>query len=636
MNLVTVIPLTKIPCPEPQTYTYFSSLATPLGGIVLAPLGRRTLPALVCEVSPFSLSKKTTLRQAQFTLKSISKVLVPWPVVDQTTLQFILAASETLATSLGLIAKLCVPTALLTRRKLASPFQWPTHLQKNESPFDYRVIFGPQRIEKITEFVTTRLKDPLAQVLILTPSIERLNFWQTGLARFQETIGAYSSSRSAGQRLAVASASASGSIRLIIGTRGAVFLAIPRLSLIIIDEETNDGHRSWDSQPLYNVRDLANLKARLSGAAFVAAAPYPSIQSSYLATERTGTPLRTPVRIEQLSQLPERIGEWPIFMPSVEKTIGATLAQYEKVIVYLNRRGEAPLTVCRVCGFVPRCPACRLPLTRHQNDHGSSYFLCHMCGQELTLPLRCPKCTAGDFKVLGIGTQTLEARCRTLWPNINLWRLDAETGQERAVILKQFDAVSGPAILMGTATVLNYSGRVALAVAPRIDTDALFPSYDAQEQTFLRIGKLTELATKGVIVQTITPNLGVLRLAMNHDYNTFYSREIQMRATLGFPPVVNLMKATFTARRPEKANEVAHAVAEKLKTGLAFWQRQHPEPPEISILGPLRGYQAFAKGLYSASIILKFQPKENDLQRYLLGFIPGDWRIEINPSNILA
>lgn len=636
MNLVTVIPFTRIPRSEPQTYTYFSSLAVPPGGIVEASLGRRAVPALVCKVTRFSVLEKTTLRQAKFTLKPLSKVLVPWPVVDEITLKFIPAAAEAIVASLGLIANLCVPKALLTVRRPVAPFQWPAQVQKNEELFHYRVTFGPRRIEKLIEIIAAQLENSSTQVLILTPSIERINFWQNALAHFQKTIGIYSSNQSASQRLGTAIASANSSTRLIVGTRGAIFLSIPRLCLIVIDEENSDGHRSWESQPLYDARDLAVLKARLAGATLVASSSYPSVKTAYSAAECVGAPFTTPIYIERLTQSPERPGEWPIFMPSVKKTLSATLAQGGKALMYLNRRGEAPLTVCRVCGFVPRCPDCRLPLTRHKCQPNESRFLCHTCGREFPLPLRCPNCAKGELKVLGIGTQTLEAHCRTLWPNVGIWRLDAETAREKTEIIKKLDAAPGPAILIGTATVLSYPGSVTLAIAPRIDTDVLFPSYDAQEQTFLKIGKLTELAAEGVFIQTITPNLGVLRLAQKHDYNTFYSREIQMRAILGFPPAIKLVKATFAARRPEKANGVAHTVAEKLKTAFAFWQKQHTRPPMVSILGPLRGYRAFAKGLYCASIILKFQLKETDLERYLLDFIPADWRIEINPPNILA
>ncbi len=252
MNLVSVIPLTYLPRPEAQVYTYFTT-KTDLqpGGLVKVFLGRRQVAALMKSVRALNSEQKTELRKASFTLKPLGEVISTQRVVDEATLKFIEEFSIKFGAPLALCTKLFVPSQLIDQKP---NYQWPRPLIRSENQ-NVLNISGADRLTR----AVGKIKAVLAkgqQVLVLVPYQARLKAWK----KLDLPITFFSSKLSNKKRLTIRQAAIEGQAQLIIGTRAALFLPIPNLGLILIDEAQSDTHYFLESQPYYDTRRAAYLR----------------------------------------------------------------------------------------------------------------------------------------------------------------------------------------------------------------------------------------------------------------------------------------------------------------------------------------------------------------------------------------
>ena len=352
-----------------------------------------------------------------------------------------------------------------------------------------------------------------------------------------------------------------GGARVVIGTRSAVFAPVQQLGLLIVDEEQEHSYKSENS-PRYHAREAALYRGAKEGALVLLGSATPSVETMYLARQGTyalftlgqrfhGGALPQ-VRIVDLKEELRRGNGTSISLP-LQEALRETMDQGRQSILFLNRRGAGQYRICVQCGAVPTCPRCSVSLTYHAANHR---LLCHYCGYSEPVQDRCPQC-GGMVKTMGVGTQRIEAELRTLFPDREILRMDADTVSATNThedILSRFEREKIP-ILVGTQMVtkgLNFENVTLVGV---IDADlSLYVNhFRAAETTFSLLTQVVGRAGRGqyqgrALIQTMSPQHRVIELAARQDYDAFFSMELSLRQLQGLPPFRDLFTVTFLSR----------------------------------------------------------------------------------------
>jgi primosomal protein N' (replication factor Y) len=418
-------------------------------------------------------------------------------------------------------------------------------------------------------------------------------------ARFGDRVAILHSSLTEAERRDERERIASGVAPIVIGARSAVFAPLRRVGLICVDEE-HDAAYKQESDPRYDARTVAAKRASIEGAVAVygSATPRPESWATLERLElgeRIGADL-PPVRIVDLR------GEagYPLSAPLLAE-LGKLAEHGGKAILLLNRRGVAPAIHCRACGETRRCPNCDVALVLHRDDA----LRCHHCGFSEPSPEACPECGSVDLARIGAGTQRLERELEERVPELERFRLDADSAGKAGGLtttLRAF-AAADRAVLIGTQMVAkgHHFADVSLAAVIDADTGLGVPDFRAEERTFQL---LTQLAGRSgrdapgrVLVQTFQPESRAVALAARHDVETFLAGELERRRELGYPPARHLVRILVTG--PDRDD--AMQVLSELASGLA------DAPGEL--LGPAALFRL--RGRHRAQLVVKTdRPRE--------------------------
>ena len=351
----------------------------------------------------------------------------------------------------------------------------------------------------------------------------------------------------------------SGCVRVVIGTRSAVFAPLADIGLIIIDEEQEHTYKS-DNSPRYHARDVAKYRVSRFGALLLLASATPSIESMFNAKAGKYKLFRIPHRYNEKALPPVIIADMKREIKSANAGSISSVLLYElkknidagqQSILFLNRRGTHPLVTCGECGYTFKCRHCSVSMTFHSSNES---LLCHYCGFTQKLPQDCPQCH-GRLKFVGAGTQKVENELHELLPGVRIIRMDADTVGKvnaHAEMLSRFK--DGKAqILLGTQMVtkgLDFE-NVTLVGVVSADMSLYMSDYRAHERTFSLITQVVGRSGRGekpgrAVIQTFTPGHDVITLASKQDYDSFYNREIELREILGSPPIRDLMSIVIT------------------------------------------------------------------------------------------
>lgn len=402
----------------------------------------------------------------------------------------------------------------------------------------------------------------------------------------------------------------SGSVRVVIGTRSAVFAPLSDLGLIIIDEEQEHTYKSENS-PRYHSRDIAKYRVSRFGAVLLLASATPSIESMFSAQSGKYRLLRLPNRFNEKSLPPVIIADMKQEIKDGNSGAIGALLQLElqknidvgqQSILFLNRRGTHPLVACGECGYTFRCRHCSVSMTFHSSNQS---LLCHYCGYRLKLPPDCPECH-GKLKFVGAGTQKVETELLELFPGVSTIRMDADTvgkHNAHADLLSRFR--DGKAqILLGTQMVtkgLDFE-NVTLVGVVSADLSLYMSDYRAHERTFSLITQVIGRSGRGgkpgrAVIQTFTPGHDVITLASRQDYDSFYKREIVLRDMLGSPPVRDLLSVMISGA---DENRVL-AVCGKFRSALDAYFRGDKE---VRLMGPAPAPVSRISGRYRYRLLV--------------------------------
>jgi primosomal protein N' (replication factor Y) len=417
-------------------------------------------------------------------------------------------------------------------------------------------------------------------------------------ARFGERVACLHSGLSEAERRDERERVAAGEAAVVVGARSAIFAPVPRLGVVCVDEEHDPSYKQ-DADPRYDARTVAVRRAALENAVCVVGSATPRPES-WARLERLELGARLgrrlpPVRVVDL----RREGGYPLSAPLLAE-LRRVAETGGRAILLLNRRGMAPALHCRACGHTPRCPHCDVALALH----GDRRLHCHHCGLATPAPALCDVCSSAEIARLGAGTERLEAELAARAPELERFRLDADTAAagdgRHGRILERFAAAES-AVLLGTQMVAkgHHFSRVGLAAVVDADTGMLMPDFRAEERTFQL---LTHLAGRSgrdgpgrVLVQTFVPDARPVTLAARHAVEEFLAGELERRRELGYPPFSHLVQVVAAG----PAADAPAALLAELRAGL------EGTTPGDQILGPAPLLRL--RGRHRASLLVKTQ-----------------------------
>lgn len=360
---------------------------------------------------------------------------------------------------------------------------------------------------------------------------------------------------------------ARGEAGLVLGTRLAVLAPIPRLALVVVDEEHDTSFKQQDGLR-YSARDVAVFRASQRGVPIVLGSATPALESYANALAGRYQLVELPSRAVAGARLPQvrmvdmrsERAEHGLAKPLLE-AIAARLARGEQSLLFINRRGYAPVLACPACGYASGCPRCSAHLVLHAADRR---LRCHHCGLEEAIPRHCPQCGNPDLRPLGRGTQRVEETLEGLFPGRRIVRVDRDIARRRARLARTLEAVRGGIgdILVGTQLVAKGHDfpRLTLVGALNVDNSLLATDYRAAERLFSVLQQVSGRAGRHdrpgeMLVQTRFPGHPLFSALARHDYPGFARSQLAERETAGFPPSVH--EATLRAESPRLADALA-------------------------------------------------------------------------------
>ncbi|MBI5414117.1 primosomal protein N' [Candidatus Peregrinibacteria bacterium] len=402
-----------------------------------------------------------------------------------------------------------------------------------------------------------------------------------------------------------------GRLKIIFGTRAALFLPFENLGIVVVDEEHDTSYKN-DQAPRYHVRKAAEMLAEIHDAQLILQSATPSLEAYYLTNtifhsgrdkampclyklftleKRFGSDFPPKINIVDLREELQRKNFSP-FSLLLQKKIHECLQKKKQVLLFLNRRGKNSALVCRECGISVTCSNCKNRITIHEDRNKNEFLLCHHCGQMDKIPFSCSRCNSTKLKGFGVGTQELEKEAKKLFPHAKILRADSDsTARKNAseFLLEEFS--SGKAdILIGTQIIgkgidIPNIGLVGILLA---DIAFHLPDFRASEYAFQMLSQVAgRTGRKGeegeTVLQTYLPEHPAVQFCGKHNFQEFYDQEMMERKSLSFPPFTKSIRLIFVDYSEKKAKEKS----EKWKVRLVKkWHSLFPKEHFFISLAP--------------------------------------------------
>jgi primosomal protein N' (replication factor Y) len=507
-------------------------------------------------------------------------------------------------------------------------------------------VTGSGKTEVYLEAAAAALAaDPAAQVLILLPEIA---LTQAAIARVEARFGAKPAEWHSGvappKRRQVWEAVATGQCRIVVGARSALFLPYSNLRLVVVDEE-HDGSFKQEDGFVYHARDLAVARAKIEACAVVLASATPSLESVWNAetgryrwlklTARHGEAKLPDISLVDLRQDPPDRGRW--LSPVLERALVETYAAGEQSLLFLNRRGYAPLVLCRACGEKLMAPDTQSWLVEHRY---SGRLVCHLTGFSMPKPKACPHCGANDSLVsIGPGVERLEEEARELLPEarIAVFSSDTTPDPEAARALIRMMAEGEIDVLVATQAAAKGHHFPKLTLVGVVDADLGLRGGDlrAAERTYQLLAQATGRAGRAdrpgrALIQTYAPEHPVMQALKAQDRDAFLAAEAAQREAAGLPPYGRL--AALIASSPD---------GEALEGFCKALAAQVPNAEGVEVYGPADAPLALVRGRRRKRFLVRAD-RNVDLQAFLNTWrarakVPGSVRltVDVDPYSFL-
>jgi primosomal protein N' (replication factor Y) len=402
-----------------------------------------------------------------------------------------------------------------------------------------------------------------------------------------------------------------GKARIVIGARSAIFAPLENLGLIVVDEEHENSYKQEET-PRYHARDLAVLRASMEKCAILLGSATPSIESYHNATsgkyqlihltERVDSQKMPFMRVVDMREESRKQKSNAILSDKLRVAIEKRLEQREQSILFLNRRGFSTSLICGKCGFVCECPNCSIALTFHR---AASRIVCHICGHTAVAPAKCPDCKDPGIRYAGTGTEKVEDIVARVFPKAVVKRMDADAMTKKDAYRDTLNAFRAGKIdiLVGTQMIAKglHFPNVTLVGIINADLALHLPDFRAAERTFQLLTQVAGRAGRGdiegeVFIQSFTPFHPAIQFARHHDFEGYWTQEIEFRQNWDYPPFTHLMLIHLRGPHQQRAEFSAETLARRLKELL---------PPGTTLGDPAPAPLERSHGNYRFQIMLR-------------------------------
>jgi primosomal protein N' (replication factor Y) len=631
--------------PVHGSFTYESPVPLAIGQVVQVPIGRRQSWGVVTQVE---------VSKPGFATKPVAEVL-EGIILPEHLMQLADWIGQYYAASAAAVWQALLPAGVQRKRRIPQPtepvFSLPAqeHVLTPEQQAAFAAIQqadgGAFLVQGVTGSGKTRLYLELAayqlktgqSAIILVPEIaltpQLIALFE---ASFPGRVVAYHSAMTEAQKhLAWQRCLQTEQPLVVVGPRSSLFLPLPTLGLIVIDECHETSYKQ-EQAPRYHAIPTASKLAQLTGAKLVLGSATPSLNEVYLAqagriqllklTKRVpGRALPAATIINMRDPL-QRGRHYYLSEPLLE-ALRQTLTAGRQSLLFLNRRGTASSQICEHCGHVSLCPTCHLPLTFHAD---TLQLICHLCNLRQTPAAICPECGAAELKFLGTGTKRIETEIARLLPDARLMRLDKDSADPKDMpALHQRLHAGEIDILIGTQMIAKGLDLPLVDTVGVINADSLLhlPDFSSAERSFQLIAQVAGRAGRGdapgrVFIQTRTPDHPAITAAASGDFWSFATAELASRQAHGYPPFRYLLKLTVSHKDPAKAIGLAQQLHDKMK-----------QESGLRLLGPAPAFHERAGGSYHWHLIIKAASRNRLLQ--LAADLPAGCKADLDPINLL-
>jgi primosomal protein N' (replication factor Y) len=654
-----------VPAPFPEALDYLPhELPLEPGMRVQVPLGRRQVVGVVVR-APEWTEADDGLRCRPVTRRLDDEPLIPADVLwlcQWAATYYRYPLGEVLAAALpGTLRKAppARPRAVRARPPRAVRSQAPPSaphppnaeqaqvLAALAEPGDFQVsllegVTGSGKTEIYLHRVQAAL-DAGKQALVLTPEIGLTPQLEARFReRFGDAVAVFHSGLTERTRADAWQAARAGRCRVLVGTRSAVFTPMPQLGLIVIDEEHDASYKQQEGFR-YSARDVAIVRGQRAGLPVILGSATPSLESLHnvsrgryrhlrLAT-RPGERRLPKVRLLDLRGIKLRDG----LAPELAQAVATHLEQGGQALLFVNRRGYAPSLLCHDCGWLAPCPHCDARMTLHRSR---GRLLCHHCGSEAQVPLRCGSCGGPELIPVGQGTERIEDGLRRLFPDVRVERIDSDRTRRAGELERLFGDIRNRdiRILVGTQMLAKGHDFDGLTLVGVVDTDQAL--YSADFRAIERMGQLlTQVAGRAgrgsvpgeVLVQTHQPDHPQLQCWMREGYSGLSRRLLDERREMGFPPSAHLALLRADALDAGAALRFLREVAAQISGA------------GIDALGPIPAPMERRANRFRAQLLLRSTDRvalQGSLGQLLprIAAIPGSrrvrWSLDVDPIDL--
>jgi primosomal protein N' (replication factor Y) len=484
-------------------------------------------------------------------------------------------------------------------------------------------VTGSGKTEVYFEAVAENIRKR-RQTLILMPEIALTTQF---LNRFEQRFGVrpaeWHSQLTPRKRARTWSALSSGEVSVVVGARSALFLPYADLGLIVVDEEHDPAYKQEDGVH-YHARDMAIVRAHLGKIPVVLSSATPSVETEVNARRGRYSRLHLPERfggqhlphIEAIDLRTEGPPRGRFIAPRLVEAVKLALEKKEQALLFLNRRGYAPLTLCRACGYRLACPNCDAWLVDHRFKRR---LVCHHCGFGMPLPKTCPKCEAVDsFAAVGPGVERLQEEVAVLFPDARSIVLSSDLMESVERLREELDGVAEGKfdIIIGTQLVAKGHHFPKLNLVGIVDADLGLANGDprAAERTFQLLHQVSGRAGREAgqgqgFLQTHQPEHPVMRALISGNRDKFYDTEIAQREKTAYPPFGRLAALIVSGADKHETESFARKLA-----------AVSPLDDNVRVLGPAEAPLAVVRGRYRFRLLVK-SPRNFDLSHFIRGWL---------------
>lgn len=572
--------------------------------------------------------KKTT--GVQKTIKSVSAIIQPEPLLTQAQLKLADWMSRYYFVSIGAIIKMILPPIPKRKVKYAEAIIHSKEIKKSSeikkiaditlSGKHARAIFTPNNYLDTEQYYSELFGKNKLRILVITPDIfSAENLLGLIPKKRHKTATIIHSKLNKNQLYDAYQSIIDGRSEIIVGTKAALFMPVKNIDVIIIDQEDDRNHKQSDQNPRFDARTTAKKLSEIISAPLVFVSSAPTV-NSYSGTIENPSARYTLEKTDRshvttVDMRDERKKRnYSPFSDELEESINDTLKNNERVLLFINKRGSSTAVVCKDCGHVFSCKQCGSPLTYHERNNT---LFCHSCSIKADVPANCPQCKNTEFKFSGLGTQKVENAARKKWATASIVRLDADTDE--------LDATQKPDILIGTERALrnNISRDTALIGLISADTFLYLPDFRATERTWGLLHNLLFQNPKKLIIQTYSPEHSAIKNFTQNNPEQFYTDELAERTLLHYPPSQNLVKLIYQHKDKNACVTEAKRIYTVIKTSTL----------NTSLITPLRPFERNKWRMY---VIIKFdEVQQEPLLKKVLSHVPVGWIIDRDPETLL-